>query len=60
MELEIIIILQDVFLPMDIQVTGNLVYIRKEGKTLHTFDMNTLKYYHEINELNNHLKEITT
>jgi hypothetical protein len=60
MELEIIIILQDVFLPMDIQVTGNLVYIRDNGKTLHTLDMNTLKYYHEINELNNHLKEITT
>jgi hypothetical protein len=58
MELEIIIILQDVFLPMDIQVSGNLVYIRNGRETLHTFDLNTLKYYHEINELKNYLKEI--
>ena len=58
MELEIIIILQDIFLPMDIQVSGNLVLIRDEREFLHTLDMNTLKYYHEINELKNHLKEI--
>ena len=58
MELEIIIILQDIFLPMDIQVSGNLVLIRNEREVLHTLDMNTLKYYHEINELKNHLKEI--
>jgi hypothetical protein len=58
MELEIIIILQDIFLPMDIQVSGNLVLIRDEREVLHTLDMNTLKYYHEINELKNHLKEI--
>lgn len=58
MELEIIIILQDVFLPMDIQVSGNLVLIRNERDVLHTLDINTLKYYHEINELKNYLKEI--
>ena len=58
MELEIIIILQDIFLPMDIQVSGNLVLIRDEREVLHTLDINTLKYYHEINELKNHLKEI--
>ena len=43
---------------MDIQVSGNLVLIRDEREVLHTLDMNTLKYYHEINELKNHLKEI--
>jgi len=58
MDVEIIIILQDVFLPLDISIKGNLVYIKKEGETLHILDMNTLKYYHEINELKNHLNNI--
>lgn len=58
MNLEIIIILQDHFLPMDIVVRDNLIYIKEEIITLHTFEINHLTYLHENNELNNHLKEI--
>lgn len=58
MNLEIIIILQDYFLPMDIIVRNNLIFIKEESKTLFTFDLNHLTYLHENNELNNHLKEI--
>lgn len=58
MDLEIIIILQDYFLPLDIVVKNNLIYIKDESKTLHTFDLNYLTYLYENNEINKYLKEL--